>query len=205
MSQKDSRIDSYIMASSPFAVPIMNRLRQVVHLACPEVMETMKWSFPHFEYKGSILCSMAAFKNHCAFNIWLGSMLEDRGNVLATAENRTSMGQLGKISKPEDLPDDEILIKFLKEAMGLIDKGIKFSRSPKDEKEKVPYIPGYFLEALHTNETARITFEKFSYSHKKEYMEWITGAKTVETRKKRIATSLEWLSEGKPQNWKYMK
>ncbi len=205
MQNIDSRIDQYIANSNPFAVPLLEHLRQVVHHACPQVTETMKWSFPHFEYKKSILCSMAAFKNHCAFNIWLGSLLNDPGNILATAENRTSMGQLGKITALEDLPGDETLINFLHEAMQLIDSGVKFSRSAQDKNEKSIEIPEYFLEALQTNHAASKTFEKFSYSHKKEYIDWITGAKTEETRNKRIVTSLEWLSEGKPQNWKYMK
>jgi uncharacterized protein YdeI (YjbR/CyaY-like superfamily) len=201
----DPRIDQYILKAPEYAVPIMNHIRLLVHQACPEVTETMKWSFPHFDYKGSILCSMAAFKNHCAFNLWLGSLLNDPGNILATAENRSSMGQLGKIQKSEDLPDDDTFIKFLKETMVLIDKGVKFSRAPKEEKERVIEIPGYFQKVLEENEKAKITFGKFSYSHKKEYLEWITGAKTEDTRNKRIATAIEWLSEGKPHNWRYQK
>jgi uncharacterized protein YdeI (YjbR/CyaY-like superfamily) len=205
MQNTDPRIDQYILNASGFAVPVMNHLRQIVHQACPDVKETMKWSFPHFDYRGSILCSMAAFKNHCAFNIWLGNQLSDPHKLLLSGDAKTSMGNLGKIQKIEDLPSDEILIGYLKEALSLSEKGAKLIRNVKDDAPKTLEIPEYFLKALETNLKAKITFEKFSYSHKKEYVNWITEAKTEATKEKRIQTSLDWLAEGKPQNWKYMK
>jgi len=55
MGTKDTRIDAYITRSADFAKPILNRIRKVVHAACPDVEETMKWSFPHFMHKG-MLC-----------------------------------------------------------------------------------------------------------------------------------------------------
>src|SRR5205085_1059154 len=79
--------------------PILHELRDVVHQACPEVEETMKWSFPHFMYKG-ILCSMASFKEHCAFGFWKG------GLILDGKENKSvdAMGQFGRIVSRQDLP-----------------------------------------------------------------------------------------------------
>jgi hypothetical protein len=59
--------------------------------------------------------------------------------------------------------------------------------------------------ALAKNRKARETFEGFSPSHRREYVEWIAEAKGDDTRKRRIATAIEWLSEGKPRNWKYMR
>ncbi|MEO7266129.1 MAG: YdeI/OmpD-associated family protein, partial [Ferruginibacter sp.] len=44
-----------------------------------------------------------------------------------------------------------------------------------------------------------------AYSHKKEYLQWITEAKTEDTRNKRMATAIEWIAEGKGRNWKYQK
>ena len=52
MAKRDPRIDAYIDKSADFAKPILTHLREVVHAACPDVEETMKWSFPHFDYKG---------------------------------------------------------------------------------------------------------------------------------------------------------
>src|SRR6476469_4107950 len=78
MATKDPRIDAYIAKSAAFAKPILRHLRKVVHAGCPGVVETMKWSMPHFDYKG-VMCGMAAFKEHCAFGFWKADLILDRG------------------------------------------------------------------------------------------------------------------------------
>src|SRR5437762_1791858 len=125
MPTKDKKIDAYISNSADFAKPILNHIRQVFHKACPAVVETWKWSFPHFMYNNSILCSMAAFKQHCAFGFWLGSMMKDPEGKLLRGKDKTAMGNLGKIQSVNDLPGDKILTQYIKEAMSLIDKGVK--------------------------------------------------------------------------------
>jgi uncharacterized protein YdeI (YjbR/CyaY-like superfamily) len=59
------------------------------------------------------------------------------------------------------------------------------------------------LTALRKDKQALTTFESFSYSHKKEYVEWITEAKREETRNSRLRTAIEWMANGKPRHWKY--
>lgn len=204
MAHTEPQIDEYILKSADFAKPVFNHLRSIIHSACPEVKETIKWSFPNFEYARSILCSMASFKQHCAFTFWLGAQMSDPYKILAGVGEKTSMGQLGQIKTIADLPSDEIMTQYIKEATTLINKGIK-----KPVKEKVslkePEIPGYLLSALQQNEIALKNFEKLSSSNKKEYLEWITEAKTEATRNKRITATIEWMQEGKSRNWKYMK
>ncbi|WAC11967.1 YdeI/OmpD-associated family protein [Dyadobacter pollutisoli] len=205
MNHTDPRIDTYILKSADFAIPILTYLREIVHTTCPEATETMKWSFPHFEYKGSILCSMASFKQHCAFGFWLGSKLTDPHNLLASGDEKTSMGQLGRITSLDDLPKENYLIGFIREAMQLIDSGVKQTKEPKPATNKELVVPEYFAEALQSNADALKTFTNFSYSQKKEYVEWITDAKSEATRDKRMETALEWLAEGKIRNWKYVR
>lgn len=182
------------------SVPVLEYLREVIHTACEE---TMKWSMPHFQYQGSILCSMASFRQHCAFGFWLAPVIKDPDGILQTESK--SMGHFGRIRSLKDLPRKKILVKYIREAMSLIQKGITrpaAKPSVKDKKElKVPH---YFLAALTKNKKALDVFSDFSYSHRKEYVEWVTEAKTEETRQKRIAASLKWLAEGKARNWKYM-
>ncbi|MEO6285256.1 MAG: DUF1801 domain-containing protein [Dyadobacter sp.] len=205
MTQTDPRIDTYILKSAVFAIPILTYLRELVHATCPEATETMKWSFPHFEYKGSILCSMASFKQHCAFGFWLGSKLTDPHNLLASGDEKTAMGQLGRITSLDDLPKGNYLSGFIREAMQLIDSGVKQTKEPKPTASKELIVPAYFKEALQQNAEALKTFTNFSYSQKKEYVEWITEAKSDATREKRMGTALEWLAEGKIRNWKYLR
>lgn len=200
---KDERIDVYIEKSADFAQPILNHLRAIIHKAVPEIHETMKWSFPHFEYKKSILCSMASFKQHCSFGFWLGSMMDDSHGVLKSREEG-GMGHFGKIASLEDLPSEDVIISYIYQAVKLIDSGAKLEKkAPVQAKELI--IPEDFNTALKSNSKAMATFELFSPSNKKEYVEWVTEAKTESTRQKRLETAIEWMSEGKIRHWKYVK
>lgn len=202
MGKRDKRIDTYILKSADFAIPILTHLRELVHLACPDVEETIKWSFPVFEYKG-ILCNMAAFKQHCAFGFWKASLMKDK-SLVKQAARETAMGHLGKIQSLKDLPPDKVLIQYIKEAAKLNDSGIKVAKKPATES-KALHVPPYFKKALNANPLALKTFTNFSYSNRKEYVEWITDAKTETTRERRITTAIGWLAEGKVRNWKYLK
>ena len=202
MGKKDKAIDAYIAKSAAFAQPILSHIREVVHRACPEVEEKMKWSFPHFDYKNEMMCSMAGFKQHCAMGFWKGAIMKDP--VLAeNARSEGAMGHMGKITSLKDLPSDKKLMAYIKEAMGLNDKGIKLPAKLKTAERKELEVPPYFQKALATNPEAKKTFDNYAYSHKKEYLEWITEAKTEVTRNKRIETALEWMAEGKSRHWKY--
>ena len=201
MATKDDRIDEYISNAADFARPILMHLRASVHNACPQVIETIKWGFPHFEYNGKILCSMAGFKEHCAFGFRLGSAMNDP-NKLMRQEDKTGMGHFGRIKSLKDLPSGQILGDYIREAMTLTDEG--FSRSVKRTGEKKELqVPEDFLQVLKNDNDAYKNFQTFSYSHRKEYLEWIREAKAEKTRQKRIATAVEWLREGKGKNWKY--
>ena len=199
MPTLDPRIDAYIEKSAGFAQPILTHLRTLIHKACPEVKETMKWSMPHFEYKG-MLCGFAAFKQHATFGFWKQKLMETD----AFSEQKTAMGSFGRIESKKDLPADKVIIGLIHQAMELNEKGIKVEKKPAAAKKEL-VIPDILVTALKKNKPARETFENFPYSCKKEYVEWITEAKTDATRDKRLATTLEWLAEGKRRNWKYEK
>jgi uncharacterized protein YdeI (YjbR/CyaY-like superfamily) len=203
MAKKDKRIDAYITKSADFAKPVLIHLRALIHKACPEVEETMKWSFPHFDYKGEMMCSMASFKQHCAFGFWKASLMKDK-SLMENARGETSMGHFGRITALKDLPPDKVIIRYIKEAMKLNEEGIKVAK-PKPAANRELEVPPYFIKALKLNKAAQKVFDGFPYSHKKEYVEWITEAKTEATREKRMETAIGWLAEGKPRNWKYMK
>ncbi len=205
MATEDKRIDYYISKSADFAQPILIRLRHAVHKGCGDVKETMKWSFPHFEYKGSILCTMASFKEHCAFGFWLAPLMEDPDKIFLTDEDKTAMGHLGQIKSIKDLPAEKILLKYIKQAMKLIDQGAKLSKAPKASQSAELLIPDHFKKELKKNKVALINFEKFNYTNKKEYVQWITEAKTESTREKRMKQAIEWIAEGKIRNWKYVR
>lgn len=196
---KDKRIDAYIEKSKPFAQPILKYFRKLVHEACPEVEETIKWGAPHFNYKG-LYCGMASFQEHCAFGFWKGSIMQDPHHVLDKGREN-GMGQFGRITSLDDLPEEKIILEYLKEAMQLNDEGVKV---PKKPKAPVSFkLPDYFAEALSQNKKAQDHFERFPPGKKKEYVCWLAEAKQEATREKRLKTAIEWIAEGKGRNWKY--
>ena len=202
MEKENPKLDAYIAKAAPFAQPILNHLREVIHRGCPDVKETIKWGFPNFEYKG-LLCSMAAFKQHCAFSFWKGSIMSDPKKVM-TKVGRTSMGHFDRITSVSDLPSDKILLSYIKEAIKLNDDDIKLPQRSKPKSEKVLAVPPYFIKELKKNKAALKTFEGFNYSNKKDYVEWVVEAKTDATREKRMGTAIEWMADGKIRNWKYV-
>jgi uncharacterized protein YdeI (YjbR/CyaY-like superfamily) len=200
MGKKDPRVDAYIAKAAPFARPILARLRKAVHAGCPTVEEAIKWGAPFFMYEG-ILCNMAGFKQHCTFGFWKGSLLK---SLIAVGKSKEAMGQLGRIESLADLPSDEFLIKQVHEAMRLNEHGAKAPTKHPSRAKKPLVVPAYVTAALKQNAKARAAFAAFSPSHKREYVEWITEAKTEATRQKRLATALEWMTEGKSRHWKYV-
>jgi len=201
MSRKDPRIDAYIAKAAPFAQPILKHLRKVVHAGCPAVEETVKWSMPHFDYKGP-MCGMAAFKQHCSFGFWKSSLIfgEEEG------EERDGMGHFGRIRSLKDLPDEKMLLGFVRQAVALNDAGTKEAWRLKPKKKAPPLlVPDYFTAALERNPQARSTFENFPTSKRREYVEWVTEAKRDTTREERLETAIEWMAEGRSRHWKYQR
>ena len=199
----DERVDAYIAKAAPFAQPILSHLRELVHRADPQATETIKWGFPNFEYKG-ILCSMAAFKEHCTFGFWKAELMTDPEHVLAGV-GKTAMGHFGRIQNLDDLPRDDVLVAYIQEAARLNETGAKAPQRAAAARPVELETPEYLLQALRANEAAEKTFAAFSPHKKREYVEWLVGAKTEKTRTLRLATAVELMSEGKELNWKYAK
>jgi uncharacterized protein YdeI (YjbR/CyaY-like superfamily) len=197
MSKKDPRVDAYIENAAEFARPILKHLRALVHQGCPEVEETIKWRMPSFTYKG-LLCGLAAFKQHATFGFWKHEL------VMGKNGENYGMGQFGRMTSLKDLPSDKVILGYIRKAVELNDAGVKTPRNrakPGEKRELT--VPDYFVAALRKNKTAKANFENFSYSHKKEYIEWLTEAKRDETRQKRLETAVAWIAGGKSRNWKY--
>ena len=198
MGKRDPRVDAYIEKAAPFAKPILRRLRRIVHVGCPPVEEAIKWQFPHFDYKG-IMCGMAAFNSHCSFGFWKADLIF--GNP---KRQEQAMGQFGRITSIDDLPSERVLIGYVRKAAALNGAGIRRPAAQPSNNKKTLTVPDDFKSALQRNAKALKTFQNFSYTNRKEYVDWIAGAKREETRARRLKTSMEWLAQGKPHNWKYM-
>lgn len=194
---RDLRIDAYIERAAPFARPILAHVRTLVHKACRDVEETIKWGMPTFVHAGGILCGMAAFKQHASFGYWKHAL------VVGEGEPRDGMGSYGKMTSLQDLPPDRILLAHIRKAMTLNETGVKAPVTRKPTPKPPPGTPEDLVAALKKNTQAKATFDAFPPSCKREYIEWIVEAKREETRAKRLAQTVEWLAEGKRRDWKY--
>ena len=197
MTKRDPRVDAYIAKAPEFARPVLTHIRKVIHSAIPDVEESVKWSAPAFEYKG-IICILASFKEYCALNLWKGPLILKNGDKAVD----DPAGNFGKLRTVGDLPSDKILGGYFKQAAKLNEEGIAVKKKSAGKKAP-PTIPPVLSAALAKNSKARAAFETFSPSHQREYIEWITEAKTEDTRLRRLETAIEWMAEGKSRNWKY--
>lgn len=195
MGGRDPRVDAYIAKSAAFARPILDHVRELIHNAIPDVEEDIKWGAPFFNHEG-VICGIAAFKQHCAINMWKASLIlgDKQGD---------SAGQFGRITKLSDLPADAKLKGYFKEAARLNEAGVKQPRAKKPAPKLE--VPSALQQALKSNKKAAAVFEKFPPSHKREYSQWIAEAKGEDTRARRVKKALEWIVEGKGRNWKYEK
>ena len=203
MSKFNPKVDDYIAKSADFAKPILEYLRKIIHSTCPEVEEVIKWGIPHFDYKGDMMCILASYKQHCSFSLYKAELMSDP-KLIESVKAGQKMGYMDKIKTLSDLPAKKTLVAYIKEAMALNENGVK-KVAPKSREPKVIEAPDYFSEKLAANPKAKEIFETKSASFRKDYLIWITDAKTEATRQKRIEESLEWIAEGKGRFWQYEK
>jgi uncharacterized protein YdeI (YjbR/CyaY-like superfamily) len=156
----------------------------------------LKWSAPAFTLDGKILLMMAAFKAHAALNFWRGQEIGD-GSPKAGA-----MGQFGKLAGITDLPADAELDALIREAAALA-RTAPAPRKVKHEPRPASAMHPEFAAALAKAPKARAALDGFPPSARRDYLDWVAEAKQESTRAKRIATAVEWLSEGKRRHWKY--
>jgi hypothetical protein len=216
MGTKNADVTAYITRAQPFARPILTKIRALFHRASPLIEEKLKWGMPSFEHNG-IVGMMAGFKQHARWGLWKSKQLDDPRDAVAGGSSST-MG-MNKVTSLADLPGDDVIIDLIKQAVALNARGGVKRSAPrtggaaanatasraKVKPRPAPKPPADLAAALKKNAKAATTFKNFSPSHRREYIEWITEARQPETRQRRLAQTIEWLAEGKPRNWKYMK
>ena len=189
---RDKRIDQKIAKAAPFARPILTHLRELVHETIPDAGEAIKWGMPHFTWQGKNIAGMAAFKAHCAF------MIGGEGRQGA------GMGNFGKLTSLKDLPSKKELKAKLLAARERIESAGRASKPrPRSKPKAAANVPQDFAAMLQANEATQKVFDGFTDAQRRDYVEWITGAKQDATRERRLAQAVEWIAEGKRRNWKY--
>ena len=200
MGTHTAAVTSYIAKAPEFARPILEKIREAFHAACPGVEEKIKWGHASFEYKG-MLGGMAAFQRHVSFGLWKSRLIEDFDKLFTRGPKANAMG--ARVESLGDLPAKKVLVAYVREARRLNDEGLKEPGRARPKRPAEVVVPPDLTAALKKSVKARGAFEAFSPSHRREYVEWITEAKRDETRSKRLTTTIEWLEQGRHRNWKY--
>lgn len=200
MGKRSAETDKYIAKAAPFARPILEKIRQAFHAASPDVDETIKWSAPHFE-KNGILGSLGAFKQHVTWVFWKGKLMDDPEGLIQPMGESGPLGGI-KFRDVSELPSKKTMIAYVREAIRLNEEGVVAPHPARKPVAPVK-VPAALKAALASNAKARATFDSLPPGHRREYIEWISEAKREATRDRRLATAIEWMSEGKAMNWKY--
>ena len=197
MAKRNPKIDSYINKAQPFAKPILKKLRTLIHKACPKVTEEIKWSAPFYLYQDRVLCATMGFKKHCALIFWKAPLIIRKNGAKAKADLKL----MRRLTVLEELPPDQDIMAYLRLAMHFNEPTTKL---PPREKRSIPVkVPSDMVLALRANPKAQAVFDAFAPSKRKDYILWITAAKTEATRERRLETAIDWISEGKTRHWKY--
>ena len=201
----DPKVEAYLQDVEPFANAIFVHLRGLIHTTCPGAEEVIKWGNPHFEHHGENLVIFAAYAKHCSISFWKDALMADP-RLKANADLPAAKRFMGKLTSLADLPPDDELVGWIKEAMSLNERGVKLPlRAPNPAKATPVETPMAFAAALTAAPAVLAIFESKSASFRKEYNLWIGEAKTDATRDKRIAEAMAWIAEGKGRFWKYAK
>lgn len=191
-------INEYIFKRNENDQVILNNLRSIILYVDNRIEEDWKWGVPCYNYKG-LLCWTAGFKNHVGINFFKGILIEDTYKSFIEDKKDKKGSRFIRFKSLDDI-NEKVIKDYILQAVYLNEKELKVTK-----KEIVVVVPEYFQEILNLNLKAKKIFENFAPSHKREYIEWITGAKQKKIREKRIKQTIELLEDGKHLHWKYEK
>lgn len=198
-SERSKDVDSYIAKAAPYARPILEKLRELFHAGAPGCREELKWRCPSFVGNG-IIGGIAAFKAHVSFGFWRWPELDDPAGLLRGVEREGLWGS--KLKTLADLPKDAVMLDYIRRAAQL-DAAPRVAKKRGVKPVVVPKTPSDFAASLSAVPIARAVFEALAPSARKEYLVWITEARSEDTRARRIEQAIDQLREGKTRNWKY--
>ncbi len=187
------QINLYIAELPEWQRKVLVRLRQLIHSTDESIEETWRWNSPHFDHDG-IMIGLHGFKTFVSVWFHKGALLKDTHKLFDKPEKDADKAIRKYKLEEGDTINEKAFVDLVKQAIKLNQAGTKLSDAKPARKALV--LPTEFEAVLHKDEAAWEHWEKFNYTHKKEYVEWITDAKQEETRKRRIAQALEMIREG---------
>ncbi len=185
------QIDEYIEKAQPFAIPILKKLRAIIHSTNIPIVEEVKWNSPCYSHKG-LVCMTWSFKKHAAIHFFKGALLADPYKVLVEGPGGNVSARSILFHSIQDV-NEKIIAEYVREAVLVNEQGLKIVAT---KTERPPLeVPEDMLKAIKKSKAAKVAFENFAPSHKREYVNYVNEAKRVETRLKRIEKVVEALEK----------
>ncbi len=191
----DFKVEEYI-SKKPQWNEELKLLRSIMKSL--ELEETIKWGAPVYTNGGKNIVGLAAFKNY--FGLWFfqGALLKDKQKVLMNAqEGKTSAMLQWRFTSIDEI-DAELIKEYVIEAIEHKDAG-RFIKP----KKKPLVIPSELQMALDKNEILKNNFESFTLGKKREYADYISEAKRVTTKEKRLEKIIPMILSGVGLNDQY--
>ncbi|MBL7963214.1 MAG: YdeI/OmpD-associated family protein [Flavobacteriales bacterium] len=196
----NEQINEYIAEQPEWQRKVLVRLRQLIHSTDEQVTEAWRWNAPAFDHNG-IMIGLHGFKHFVSVWFHKGALVKDAHKLFDKPEKDEDKGiRKYKVHEGEAI-NEKAFVDLVKQAVKVNQSGARLSDAKPARKALV--MPAELETCLRNDEEAWAQWEKFSPSHKKEYVEWITDAKQEETRKRRIAESFHMIRTGAGLNDKY--
>ncbi|MFB9862360.1 DUF1801 domain-containing protein [Rufibacter immobilis] len=189
-AQSEEKIEAFFANAPAFAQPICAKIRQAIATADPALKPSWKWNAPVYEKAGAgMVCAIGVFKQHVNLSFMQGVLLPDPHQLFTSSQDAKAMRSV-KFTEASQV-QEPLLVEYLKAATQL-----KPGTAAKSAERNTIDLPDDLKQAL-TQAGQLENFEKMAYTHRKEYVRWVTEAKRAETRTSRLQKTVERISEGK--------
>ncbi|MDY7394269.1 DUF1801 domain-containing protein [Aureibaculum sp. 2210JD6-5] len=189
------KVEQYIIKHKNFSEEIIF-LRKII--MSTDLNETIKWGMPTYTLNGKNVVGIGAFKAHYGLWFFKGALLKDKNKVLLNAqEGKTAVMRQWRFEQDSKL-DGKLIKAYIKEAIEVEKKGVKVS-----VKKKPLLIPQELATFLNDNKELANKFDALSDGKKREFADYISGAKRQETKIKRLEKIIPMILNNVGLNDKY--
>jgi uncharacterized protein YdeI (YjbR/CyaY-like superfamily) len=189
-------VDTYIMESGSWMNTLLE-LRELMLIAGFE--ETVKWGIPVYCLENKNLVGLAYFKSYAGLWFFQGAFLNDKGGVLVSGTEGQTKAQRQLRIYPNEKLKTALIKRFIKETVTNHKAGVHLVKA----KPKETILPEELKTALSQNKIAHKKFALLAPYKKREFADYISQAKRVETKKARLEKILPMIEEGRGLNDKF--
>jgi hypothetical protein len=120
-----------------------------------------------------------------------------RVKIIATIDGEPYRGSLVRMGTPHHML---LVLKEIREKIGKSIGDDVAVALEEDLEERIVEVPMDLQQALETEPAAQAYFNNLSYTHQREYVQWVADAKRELTRRARIIRTIEMLIQGKSEH-----